>query len=75
MPLNDQYSYVRGTTPVNENRFTISGAMPHPAIQLALTLEAALKKKSVEKIAEDYPMLKKYYYATSILHIYIPVIR
>ncbi len=54
MPLNDQFGYVRGTTPVNENRFTISGAMPHPALQLALTLEAALKNKSVEKAASDY---------------------
>jgi D-alanyl-D-alanine carboxypeptidase/D-alanyl-D-alanine-endopeptidase (penicillin-binding protein 4) len=54
MPLNDQYGYVRGTTPVNENRFTIAGAMPHPAVQLALTLEAALKNESVEKAAADY---------------------
>ena len=54
MPLNDQFGYVRGTTPINENRFTISGAMPHPAVQLALTLEAALKNESVEKAAADY---------------------
>lgn len=54
MPLNDQYGYVRGTTPINENRFTISGAMPHPAVQLALTLEAALKNESIEKAASDY---------------------
>ena len=43
MPLNDKYGYVRGTIPVNENHFSISGAMPHPAAQLALTLEASLK--------------------------------
>lgn len=55
MPLNDQYGYVRGTTPVNEDHFTISGAMPHPAMQLALTLEAALKNESMEKVATDYP--------------------
>jgi serine-type D-Ala-D-Ala carboxypeptidase/endopeptidase (penicillin-binding protein 4) len=54
MPLNDQFGYVRGTTPINENRFTISGAMPHPAVQLALTLEAALKNESIEKAASDY---------------------
>ncbi len=54
MPLNDQFGYVRGTTPINENHFTISGAMPHPAVQLALTLEAALKNESVEKAAADY---------------------
>jgi len=55
VPLNDRFGYVRGTTPVNENHFTISGAMPHPAIQLALTLEAALKNETVEKIAKNYP--------------------
>jgi D-alanyl-D-alanine carboxypeptidase/D-alanyl-D-alanine-endopeptidase (penicillin-binding protein 4) len=54
MPLDDSFSHVRGTTPVNENHFTISGAMPHPAAQLALTLEAALKDEPVEKIAKDY---------------------
>ena len=55
VPLNDEYSYVRGTTPINENHFTISGAMPQPAVQLALTLEAALKNQSVEKIAATHP--------------------
>ena len=59
MPLNDQYNYVRGTIPINENRFTISGAMPHPAAQLALTLEAGLKKLPIEKIAADYPAVPK----------------
>ena len=59
MPLNDQYSYVRGTIPINENRFSISGAMPHPAVQMALTLESSLKKIPIEKIARDYPGVKK----------------
>lgn len=55
IPLNDQYGYVRGTTPVDEDHFTISGAMPHPAVQLALTLEAALKNRPIGKIAAHYP--------------------
>ena len=55
MPLDDSFGYVRGTTPVNENHFTISGAMPHPAVQLALTLEAALKNQSLETTAENHP--------------------
>jgi D-alanyl-D-alanine carboxypeptidase/D-alanyl-D-alanine-endopeptidase (penicillin-binding protein 4) len=55
LPLNDPWGYVRGTTPVDENHFTISGAMPHPALQLALTLEAALKNQPIEKVAADYP--------------------
>lgn len=55
MPLDDSFGYVRGTTPINENKFSISGAMPHPAKQLALTLEAALKNQPVETIAKNYP--------------------
>jgi len=55
LPLGDEYGYVRGTTPVGENHFTISGAMPKPGAELALTLEAALKNESVEKAAKNYP--------------------
>jgi D-alanyl-D-alanine carboxypeptidase/D-alanyl-D-alanine-endopeptidase (penicillin-binding protein 4) len=55
LPLNDSYGYVRGTTPVSESHFTISGAMPHPAAQLAMTLESALKGIPIEKIAAGYP--------------------
>ena len=56
LPLNDPFSYVRGTIPINENRFSVSGAMPHPATQLALTLEAALKNTSIDKIEATYPV-------------------
>ena len=54
-PLNNTSGFVRGTIPVNENEFKISGAMPHPAKQLAVTLEADLKKTSVKEIANNYP--------------------
>jgi D-alanyl-D-alanine carboxypeptidase/D-alanyl-D-alanine-endopeptidase (penicillin-binding protein 4) len=59
MPLNDAYGYVRGTIPVNENHFSISGAMPHPAAQLALTLESSLKNIPIEKIETNHPEFKK----------------
>lgn len=58
MPLDDPFSHIRGTTPIDEDHFKISGAMPHPALQLALTLEAALKNEPIEKIAKDYPSQK-----------------
>ena len=54
-PLNQVYGYVRGTIPIGESKFSISGAMPHPAKQLAVTLEAELKKITPEKAAFDYP--------------------
>ena len=55
IPLGEEYGYVRGTTPVNEDHFTISGAMPNGAVQLAMTLEAALKNTSIEKVSAGYP--------------------
>lgn len=58
LPLNERHGFVRGTIPAGENRFKISGAMPDGALQLALTLEAALKKTTVEKIQEMYPANK-----------------
>jgi D-alanyl-D-alanine carboxypeptidase/D-alanyl-D-alanine-endopeptidase (penicillin-binding protein 4) len=55
LPLNEKQGYVRGTIPVNEDSFSISGAMPHPAKQLGLTLEAVLKKISGEEASRNYP--------------------
>lgn len=52
-PLNYKHGFVRGTIPVNENQFSISGAMPHPANQLAVTLEAALKNQPIENVKQD----------------------
>lgn len=54
-PLNEAFGYVRGTIPVNENKFKISGAMPHPAKQMAITLEAELKRSTAKEIANNYP--------------------
>ena len=45
---------VRGTIPVNETKFSISGSMPDPAGQLAVLLEAAIKKQSPEQIEKNY---------------------
>lgn len=56
-PLDQENGFVRGTIPVNENKFSISGAMPHPAIQLAATLEAALKNKPLEDVLSNNSVL------------------
>ena len=55
LPQGDEFGYVRGTTPVDENHFTISGAMPKPGTEMALTLEGALKNQPIDKIAAIYP--------------------
>jgi D-alanyl-D-alanine carboxypeptidase/D-alanyl-D-alanine-endopeptidase (penicillin-binding protein 4) len=69
-PLNENYGYVRGTIPLNENKFKISGAMPHPAKQLAITLESALKKTNVKTINNNYPSDKKIPNASTIFYTY-----
>lgn len=53
--LFDQSGSVRGTVPVNQKKFTISGALPDAAKQLAITIEAVLKKKSSAGVAAEYP--------------------
>ena len=58
-PLNEEYGFVRGTIPAGEKSFKISGAMPNGAEQLAMTLEAALKKSNLKKAGETYPAGKK----------------
>lgn len=52
-PLNKEYGYVRGTIPVNEDKFSISGAMPHPANQLAAFLESVLKNQPLENVIKE----------------------
>lgn len=55
LPLFGNSGAVRGTIPVNENKFTISGTLPNPAKQLAITLESALKKFTPEDTWKGYP--------------------
>ncbi|HSQ43993.1 MAG TPA: D-alanyl-D-alanine carboxypeptidase/D-alanyl-D-alanine-endopeptidase, partial [Ginsengibacter sp.] len=54
IPEDGKETYVRGTIPIDENHFSISGSMPHPQTQLAITLEGALKKMPVESIAVNH---------------------
>ncbi|MBS1738011.1 MAG: D-alanyl-D-alanine carboxypeptidase/D-alanyl-D-alanine-endopeptidase [Bacteroidetes bacterium] len=54
LPFNKPNGYVRGTIPVNENSFTISGSMPQPEDQLAITLQSAIKNQPFENIAANY---------------------
>lgn len=59
LPLGFGHGWVRGTIPVNQKRFSISGSMPNPPKQLALNVEAALKKQLPNAVAKDY--LQEYY--------------
>lgn len=52
-PLSGSTGFVRGTIPVNENAFSISGAMPDPQMQFLQTLNRKLQEKGVQKSMLD----------------------
>ena len=52
MPSTGSDGVIRGTIPIEEKQFTISGAIPSPRLQFAATLEEALKE---EKIINQLP--------------------
>jgi serine-type D-Ala-D-Ala carboxypeptidase/endopeptidase (penicillin-binding protein 4) len=54
-PLFGNEGALRGTIPVNETKFVVSGSMPHPERQLALTLESRIKNKPIGEIYMNYP--------------------
>ncbi len=69
-PLNDPFNNIRGTIPVNEDRFTVSGSIPHPATQIALTLEAALKDLPIQSVAQNYPSSIKNIQSAQVFYTY-----
>jgi serine-type D-Ala-D-Ala carboxypeptidase/endopeptidase (penicillin-binding protein 4) len=50
LPPYAMSGYVRGTIPLGENNFTISGAMPNAAEQLTLTFVNELKSKNINGV-------------------------
>lgn len=47
LPPYSGSGFVEGTVPAGESSFTISGAMPNPAFQVAAELQQALEKQSI----------------------------
>lgn len=54
LPMFGEVAKVRGTIPINQNKFSISGTLPDPAVQLSLTIESVLKKKPILELANVY---------------------
>jgi len=52
-PLESEYGVIRGTIPVDENQFTISGAIPSPKKQFAATLQDSLHYMKIMNIAKE----------------------
>ncbi len=49
LPTVTEPGYIRGTIPVNEKQFTVSGSMPDGALQLAATLQNILNVKGIKQ--------------------------
>jgi len=47
LPPHAAYGYVRGTIPVGENAFSISGSFPNSAVQLTATLKDGLRRSQI----------------------------
>jgi serine-type D-Ala-D-Ala carboxypeptidase/endopeptidase (penicillin-binding protein 4) len=69
-PSKDKYSRIRGTIPINEEHFKISGSLPSPTKQLVKELSDYLKKSGIKISASidtnlDKLFLKQFYFHTS----------
>ncbi len=53
LPVNSKTGIVRGTIPIGQDKFLISGAMPSPKFQLASTLIDSLSKYDIRKQEES----------------------
>lgn len=51
-PLNNPAGVIRGTIPVNETEFKISGTLPNPAVQFSRDLSASLIKYGIKSSFE-----------------------
>lgn len=77
LPLFGERENIRGTIPVGQNDFKISGALPDPSRQFAISLEAALKKTTLQEVDKGYPsrqQVKKLNTDTNLFNIESPAL-
>jgi serine-type D-Ala-D-Ala carboxypeptidase/endopeptidase (penicillin-binding protein 4) len=56
MPLGNTTAIVKGTIPVSENRFVISGAIPNPAYEFQNRMMDTVKKAGIRIVFDGFPM-------------------
>jgi len=56
MPLGNVTSVIKGTIPVSEDRFTISGAIPNPGYEFQSRMIDTVKKAGIAVIFDTHPM-------------------
>ncbi len=70
LPYDQAEGRVRGTIPINENRFVISGSMPKPAMQMAFTLYGQLTHDTIKEIDSAYNLAVRRSDSSKIFYIY-----
>jgi serine-type D-Ala-D-Ala carboxypeptidase/endopeptidase (penicillin-binding protein 4) len=56
MPLGNATSVIKGTIPISENRFVISGAIPDPAYEFQNRMMDTVKKTGIAIVYDGFPM-------------------
>lgn len=56
LPSGNVTGKIKGTIPVNENRFVISGAVPDPAYEFQMRMMDTLKKAGITITYDSFPM-------------------
>jgi D-alanyl-D-alanine carboxypeptidase/D-alanyl-D-alanine-endopeptidase (penicillin-binding protein 4) len=59
LPVNNQQAVVRGTIPIHEDNFTVSGSLPDPARQFAATLLDSLQRGNQQIFTTYEPVADK----------------
>jgi D-alanyl-D-alanine carboxypeptidase/D-alanyl-D-alanine-endopeptidase (penicillin-binding protein 4) len=70
LPYDQAEGSVRGTIPINEKRFVISGSMPKPARQMAFTLYGQLTHDTIKKIDSTYNLAGRKSDSSKIFYTY-----
>jgi D-alanyl-D-alanine carboxypeptidase/D-alanyl-D-alanine-endopeptidase (penicillin-binding protein 4) len=70
LPHDEDVGYVRGTIPIDEDRFVISGSMPKPPRQLAITLYKGLNKDFPTAYDNNYLAANKKSVSPKIFYTY-----
>jgi D-alanyl-D-alanine carboxypeptidase/D-alanyl-D-alanine-endopeptidase (penicillin-binding protein 4) len=56
MPLGSSIAVIKGTIPINENKFVISGSIPNPAYEFQNRMMDTVKKAGIKIVFDEFPM-------------------
>jgi D-alanyl-D-alanine carboxypeptidase/D-alanyl-D-alanine-endopeptidase (penicillin-binding protein 4) len=56
LPLGNSSAVIKGTIPINENKFVISGSIPNPAYEFQNRMMDTVKKAGIKIVFDSFPM-------------------